>query len=130
MPVSKRKNKESDSESEEETQASCILNPSLSRNWPSTKELVDVDFEFFGPTEIDYLALKRLLNQLFGSDSPKFQVEKLAELILSQPGIGSTVKTDGIDSDPYAILTVINMNEYRVSCTEATPERSLENNNS
>ncbi|KAB5593564.1 Beta-lactamase superfamily domain-containing protein [Ceratobasidium theobromae] len=96
MPVSKRKNNESESDSEEETQ-----------------ELVDVDFEFFGPTEIDFLALKRLLNQLFSSDSSDFHIEKLVELILSQPGIGSTVKTDGPDSDPYAILTAINVNENK-----------------
>ncbi|CAE6523733.1 unnamed protein product [Rhizoctonia solani] len=95
MPSNKRKN-ESNSDSEGET-----------------KELVDVDFEFFGPTEIDYLALKRLLNQLFSTDAGGFQIEKLTELILEQPGIGSTVKTDGIDSDPYAILTVLNMNVHK-----------------
>ncbi|CAE6435671.1 unnamed protein product [Rhizoctonia solani] len=95
MSINKRKN-ESDSENEGEA-----------------KELVDVDFEFFGPTEIDYLALKRLLNQLFGADSTRFHLEKLTELILEQPGIGSTVKTDGIDSDPYAILTVLNMNIHK-----------------
>ncbi|CAE6529306.1 unnamed protein product [Rhizoctonia solani] len=97
MPTNKRKN-ESDSNSDSEGE---------------TKELVDVDFEFFGPAEIDYLALKRLLNQLFGADAGIFQVEKLAELILEQPGIGSTVKTDGIDSDPYAILTVLNINVHK-----------------
>ncbi|CAE6507447.1 unnamed protein product [Rhizoctonia solani] len=95
MPSNKRKN-ESESDNEGET-----------------KELVDVDFEFFGPTEIDYLALKRLLNQLFSTDANLFQIEKLTELILEQPGIGSTVKTDGIDSDPYAILTVLNMNVHK-----------------
>ncbi|CUA73019.1 Protein bcp1 [Aspergillus oryzae RIB40] [Rhizoctonia solani] len=95
MPSNKRKN-ESDSDSEGET-----------------KELVDVDFEFFGPTEIDYLALKCLLNQLFGADATVFRIEKLTELILEQPGIGSTVKTDGVDSDPYAILTVLNMNVHK-----------------
>ncbi|KAJ1310669.1 hypothetical protein OPQ81_009196 [Rhizoctonia solani] len=95
MSINKRKN-ESDSDSDGES-----------------KELVDVDFEFFGPAEIDYLALKRLLNQLFSTDAVGFQVEKLTELILGQPGIGSTVKTDGIDSDPYAILTVLNMNVHK-----------------
>ncbi|KAG8700393.1 Mss4p nuclear export, partial [Ceratobasidium sp. 423] len=95
MPINKRKN-ESDSDSEGET-----------------KELVDVDFEFFGPAEIDYLALKRLLSQLFSTDAPGFHIENLTELILEQPGIGSTVKTDGIDSDPYAILTVLNMNVHK-----------------
>jgi len=35
----------------------------------------------------------------------------LTELILSQP-LGTTIKTDGTESDPYAILTVINMHEH------------------
>ncbi|QRW05880.1 hypothetical protein RhiLY_04879 [Ceratobasidium sp. AG-Ba] len=78
-----------------------------------TKELVDVDFEFFDPSQIDYLAIKRLLNQLFGWDSLIFGVENLTELILSQPLVGSTVKTDGIESDPYAVLSVININVHR-----------------
>ncbi|KAG9119969.1 Mss4p nuclear export [Ceratobasidium sp. 392] len=77
------------------------------------KELVDVDFEFFDPAQIDYLAIKRLLNQLFSWDSPNFHVEKLTELILSQPLLGSTVKTDGIESDPYALLSVININVHK-----------------
>ncbi|KAG9120886.1 Mss4p nuclear export [Ceratobasidium sp. 392] len=77
------------------------------------KELVDVDFEFFDPAQIDYLAIKRLLNQLFSWDSPSFHVEKLTELILSQPLLGSTVKTDGIESDPYALLSVININVHK-----------------
>ncbi|KAG8719724.1 Mss4p nuclear export [Ceratobasidium sp. 394] len=77
------------------------------------KDLVDVDFEFFDPAQIDYLAIKRLLNQLFSLDSSNFQVEKLTELILSQPLVGSTVKTDGIESDPYALLSVININVHK-----------------
>ena len=75
---------------------------------------MNVDFEFFDPAQIDYLAIKRLLNQLFSSDSPRFEVEKLTELILSQRLLGSTVKTDGIDSDPYALLSVVNVNEHKV----------------
>ncbi|KAG8741778.1 Mss4p nuclear export [Ceratobasidium sp. 414] len=95
--MGKRKNEEGSDESGDE----------------ETRELVDVDFEFFDPAQIDYLAIKRLLNQLFGWDSPKFQVEKLTELILSQPLVGSTVKTDGIESDPYALLSVININVHK-----------------
>ena len=32
---------------------------------------------------------------------------------MSQP-LGTTIKTDGTESDPYAILTVINMHEHHV----------------
>ncbi|CAE6491157.1 unnamed protein product [Rhizoctonia solani] len=112
MSSNKRKN-QSDSDSEGDTKVGYpnLRNPVAHYS----KELVDVDFEFFGPTQIDYLALKRLLNQLFSADAGEFKVEKLAELILEQPGIGSTVKTDGIDSDPYAILTVLNMNVHKAS---------------
>ncbi|KAG9083625.1 Mss4p nuclear export [Ceratobasidium sp. 370] len=95
--MGKRKNEGGSSESGEE----------------DMKELVDVDFEFFDPAQIDYLAIKRLLSQLFSWDAPKFQVEKLTELILSQPLLGSTVKTDGIESDPYALLSVININVHK-----------------
>lgn len=39
---------------------------------------------------------------------------ELAELILSQPLIGTTVKADGKQSDPYAFLTVVNMHVHKV----------------
>ncbi|KAG8732161.1 Mss4p nuclear export [Ceratobasidium sp. 428] len=94
--MGKRRNEDSDESGDEEV-----------------KELVDVDFEFFDPAQIDYLAIKRLLNQLFCWDSPTFQVEQLTELILSQPLLGSTVKTDGIESDPYALLSVLNINVHK-----------------
>jgi hypothetical protein len=36
-------------------------------------------------------------------------MHELTELILSQPTVGTTIKTDGIESDPYALLTVLNI---------------------
>lgn len=115
--MGKRKNAEhgNDSEDEEIKVSSCSFHSGNSATYTPTQELVDVDFEFFDPAAIDYLAVKRLLNQLFSSDAPRFEVEKLTELILSQPLLGSTVKTDGIDSDPYALLSVINMNVHKAS---------------
>ncbi|KAF8491272.1 p21-C-terminal region-binding protein-domain-containing protein, partial [Gautieria morchelliformis] len=71
--------------------------------------LVDVDFEFFDPNPTDYMALKRLLAQLFQSDAELLHLHEFSELILSQPLVGTTVKTDGRESDPYAFLTVLNM---------------------
>ncbi|THH17141.1 hypothetical protein EW146_g3611 [Bondarzewia mesenterica] len=76
--------------------------------------LVDVDFEFFDPNpDVDFIALKRLILQLFQSDAELFHPHQLADLILSQPLIGSTVKTDGRETDPYAFLTVLNMHVHQ-----------------
>ncbi|GLB36746.1 hypothetical protein LshimejAT787_0310330 [Lyophyllum shimeji] len=79
----------------------------------SDVSLIDVDFDFFDPNpKVDYQALKRLLRQLFQRDADIFQLHELAELILSQPTVGTTIKTDGIESDPYAFLTVLNMHVH------------------
>lgn len=76
--------------------------------------LIDVDFDFFDPAPIDFIAIKRLLTQLFQADSEDLNIHELTELIISQPLLGTTVKTDGIDSDPYAFLTILNMSVHRV----------------
>ncbi|KAF7784835.1 hypothetical protein Agabi119p4_1000 [Agaricus bisporus var. burnettii] len=71
---------------------------------------INVDFDFFGPNPaVDFLAINRLLQQLFQWDAEIFDTNKLTDLILAQPGVGSTVKTDGEDSDPFALLTALNM---------------------
>ena len=76
---------------------------------------MDVDFDFFDPhPDIDYLALKRLATQLFQGDAELLHVHDLADLILSQPLVGTTVKCDGRESDPYAVLTVLNMHVHQV----------------
>jgi len=79
------------------------------------KDLVDVAFEFFDPNpKVDYHAIKRLLSQLFQRDSEILNMQELTELILSQPAVGTTIKTDGIESDPYALLTILNMHLHHV----------------
>ncbi|KIJ45060.1 hypothetical protein M422DRAFT_167173, partial [Sphaerobolus stellatus SS14] len=75
--------------------------------------LIDVDFEFFDPNPIDFLALKRLIIQLFQHDAELINAHELAELIISQKLVGTTVKTDGIESDPYAYLTVLNLTVHK-----------------
>lgn len=37
-------------------------------------------------------------------------------MIITQGAMGSTVKTDGKESDPFALLTVLNMKENKVCC--------------
>ncbi|TCD71444.1 Mss4p nuclear export [Steccherinum ochraceum] len=80
----------------------------------SDVSLVDVDFEFFNPNpEVDYIALKRLAVQIFQGDAEALQVTDLADLILSQPLVGTTIKCDGEESDPYSVLTVLNVHVHR-----------------
>jgi protein BCP1 len=76
--------------------------------------LINIDFDFFDPDEIDFIALKRLLAQLFQADTELLAIHELAELIISQNHIGTTVKTDGKESDPYAVLTVLNFQVHAV----------------
>ncbi|KAH7103185.1 p21-C-terminal region-binding protein-domain-containing protein [Auriculariales sp. MPI-PUGE-AT-0066] len=79
----------------------------------SAQGLVQIDFDFYNPQESDYLATKNLLNQLFQSDAQLIGVEGLAELIVDQTQIGTTVKTDSQESDPYAFVTVVNLDAHK-----------------
>ncbi|KAL8804977.1 MAG: hypothetical protein Q9223_006496 [Gallowayella weberi] len=72
------------------------------------------EFEFFDPQPAaDLEGITRLLRQLFDSDAPSFHLGAIADLILSQPTLGSTIKTDGHQSDPHAFLTVLNLKEHK-----------------
>lgn len=76
-------------------------------------DMVDVEFEWFNfDPEIDFHGVKSLVRQLLDVDASLFDVSALAELVLSQPTIGSTVKVDGKATDPYAMLTVLNLREH------------------
>lgn len=78
-------------------------------------DMVNVDFEWFDPQPaVDFHGLKNLLRQLFDNDAQIFDMSALADLILSQPLLGSTVKVDGNESDPYAFLSVVNLQEHKV----------------
>ena len=56
--------------------------------------------------------MKTLLRQLFDVDAQLLDISGLTDLILKQPLLGSTVKCDGNESDPYAFLTVLNLREH------------------
>ncbi|KAI1065809.1 hypothetical protein LB507_001018 [Fusarium sp. FIESC RH6] len=72
-------------------------------------DMVDVDFEWFNfDPEVDFHGTKTLLRQLFDVDANLFNMSALADLVLSQPTIGSTIKVDGKANDAYAMLTVLN----------------------
>jgi len=94
--------------------------------------MVNVDFEWFDPNpEVDFHGLKNLLRQLLDIDNQLFDLSELADLILSQPLLGSTVKVDGAETDPYAFLTVLNLETHKaglVDCVRCavrlTPRRT------
>ncbi|KAJ7644330.1 p21-C-terminal region-binding protein-domain-containing protein [Roridomyces roridus] len=92
----------------------------------SDVSLIDVDFDFFDPNpNVDYHAFKRLLGQLFQRDADRFSLHDLTELILSQPTVGTTIKTDGLESDPYALLTVLNVHQHAQHPTPAPTQLGL-----
>ncbi|KAI9679451.1 MAG: Mss4p nuclear export [Caeruleum heppii] len=77
-------------------------------------DMLNVDFEWFDPQpEHDFQGLKTLLRQSFDVDAQLFDLSTLTDLILSQPLLGSTVKVDGNETDPYAFLTILNLREHR-----------------
>ncbi|KAH7395371.1 p21-C-terminal region-binding protein-domain-containing protein [Phaeosphaeria sp. MPI-PUGE-AT-0046c] len=77
-------------------------------------DMVNVDFEWFDPQPaVDFHGLKTLLRQLLDVDAQLFDLSELTDLILSQPTLGSTVKVDGNETDPYAFLTVLNLHTHK-----------------
>lgn len=77
--------------------------------------MLDVEFEWFDPQpEHDFHGLKILLRQLFDVDAQSINLSALADLVLAQPLLGSTVKVEGNETDPYAFLTVLNLHEHKV----------------
>ncbi|KAF9161689.1 Mss4p nuclear export [Actinomortierella ambigua] len=76
------------------------------------EEIINVDFEFFDPKEIDFHAVKNLLSQYFASDAILFQTSELSDMIIKQANVGTTIKVNGADSDPFSLMTVLNMNDH------------------
>ncbi|CAN3356808.1 protein Bcp1p [Diutina catenulata] len=69
---------------------------------------VEVDFDFFDLNpEVDFHAFKTLLRQLFGDDAKLFDLSSLADVILKKEAIGTTIKVDGKESDPYAMVSIV-----------------------
>lgn len=103
----------SDSASEDSISSSSISDSDDSSSNES-EDLVNCDFEFFDPQKQDFLGIKHLLRQLFDTDADEFDIDELTELILAQPLVGSTVKTEGQEGDPLSFLTVLNLRVHKV----------------
>ncbi|GAA6044228.1 hypothetical protein JCM8097_005278 [Rhodosporidiobolus ruineniae] len=86
----------------------------------SDVEMLDVSFSFFDPQPQDYHSFKHLFSQLLQGDAASLDLGGVADLVLEQKLVGSTVKTDSgegdetaKDGDPYAVLTVLNLNVHK-----------------
>lgn len=123
--IEKEKSREEEPESEESSSEESssddvrTQSPNPSRVFGLTfaqdTNMLDVDFEWFDPQpDHDFHGLKTLLRQLFDVDAQSFDLSALTDLILAQPLLGSTVKVEGNETDPYAFLTVLNLHEHKV----------------
>lgn len=80
---------------------------------PEQEEIVNVDFDYFDLNpDVDFHATKTFLRQLLGDDCNEFDISGLADLILTKNSVGTTIKTEGKESDPFALLSVINLAEH------------------
>ncbi|KAL6061930.1 Mss4p nuclear export [Balamuthia mandrillaris] len=75
-----------------------------------------VDFEFYDPKEQDYGYIKQLLTPYLGGEP--WNVSELADFVVQQTSVGSTVKVDGGD-DVYGFISVLNLHKFKdLSCTK------------
>ncbi|KAG8220724.1 p21-C-terminal region-binding protein-domain-containing protein [Butyriboletus roseoflavus] len=81
-----------------------------------TSALVDVNFDYYNVDATnDYHAIHRLVVQLLGPDAERIQTGPLTDAVATvaeESGVGSTVKTEEEESDPYAILTVLSCHNH------------------
>ncbi|KAI9649631.1 Mss4p nuclear export [Ciborinia camelliae] len=75
------------------------------------EDILNVDFEWFNFREIDFHGVKSLIRQLFDVDSQLLDLSGLADEVVKQGTIGSTVKVDGEGTDAYAFMTVVNLHQ-------------------
>jgi len=134
-PMSMTLKRHADSEDEDIDNSSLDSSDSLSSDtdaeteddWSSDdEEIVNCDFEFFDPQKQDFVGIKHLLRQLFDTDADLFDLGALAEMVLAQPLVGSTVKTEGQEGDPLSFLTVLNLRVHKVTCSKRMGVHSQE----
>lgn len=86
-------------------------------------DFINVDFDFRAPEEIDFQALKRLLQQLFYTHNTKLDLSSLADHIVktsTEQGVGTAIKiVDDEDQDPYAFVSAIPLSSDKKQGSEA-----------
>ncbi|WVF72221.1 hypothetical protein IAT40_007033 [Kwoniella sp. CBS 6097] len=83
----------------------------------SDVSMINVDFDFYNLNpDVDQIAIKRLLRQTLSHDDEQIDVHPLADLILSEGvrlGAGSSIKTDGEESDPWGLVAIVDIAQNR-----------------
>lgn len=51
---------------------------------------------------------------MFSSDAELLNLGDFADILIEENQVGTTVKVDDQKSDPYAILSIINLNQQKV----------------
>ena len=74
--------------------------------------MINVEFDFQAPSEIDFQALKRLFQQMFYTHAPQMDIGVLADHVIQTgmtQGIGTVIKVDDIEQvhDPYAVISAV-----------------------
>lgn len=85
----------------------------LKKKFISDEEISDsevqVNLEFFNMSEVDFHSVKQFLTVSFGATDHKINISEMAAFITEECAdhIGSTVKTEGEQSDPLAVVTCV-----------------------
>ncbi|QPG76338.1 hypothetical protein FOA43_003724 [Brettanomyces nanus] len=106
------KRTQKDIEREEHSESDISLSSSDDEELRDEVDTVNVDFDFFNlDPKADFSATKNFLRQLFQGDSLLFPLSEMADILLSTNQVGTTVKTDGKDSDPFSIISVTGLTD-------------------
>ena len=93
---------------------SCNMSTAQASDSDSDFDFINVDFDFQAPVETDYLALKRLFQQLLYTHAPNLDLGVLADWVITlgaQQGVGTVIKVDDAEEvrDPYAVMSAVDL---------------------
>jgi hypothetical protein len=73
--------------------------------------VVQVDFEFQPPSEIDYKSIRRLLGRYLPGEEAAWDAGGAADAVIAQTAVGTVIKVEG-DLDAYAFATVLPVSRH------------------
>ena len=75
--------------------------------------IVNVDFLFVDPSEIDFKSVRRLLERYLPGQEKTFDASTMADAVVAQRAVGTMVKVND-DADVYGFATVLNASTHQV----------------
>lgn len=106
---------ESGSENGEDTEVCSVYKQQKTAAEETERKMIDVDFDFCALKELDFHAIKLLISQLLSKDASLVDVSGLADYLIKQDGVGTVVKTDGDEGDPFAITSIVPLDDPALS---------------